>query len=273
MYRTLRTARQGALFVCVLACVLSTRPVMAHDFWIEAAPFQPQAGSEALLILRIGEDFAGDALINVPELIKRFAVLDARGTHAVEGEPGDDPAGRLRNTAPGRSVVIYESRAYDVELPPEKFQKYLTAEGLDHVLAERKRRGEEAKPARERYFRYAKAILSTGGKGGQFNHDFGMRLELIPERDPYAIAREARLPARLLFNGKPIAGVLVQAFRREEPEKKLRARTDAMGRVTLAISEPGTWLIKAVHMQRLPAGQMQEWESYWASLTFEIPRK
>jgi uncharacterized GH25 family protein len=75
----------------------------------------------------------------------------------------------------------------------------------------------------------------------------------------------------LLFNGKPIAGVLVQAFRREEPEKKLRARTDAMGRVTLAIREPGTWLFKAVHMQRLPAGQMQEWESYWASLTFEVP--
>jgi hypothetical protein len=29
------------------------------------------------------------------------------------------------------------------------------------------------------------------------------------------------------------------------------------------------WLIKAVHMIPAPAGTNAEWQSYWASLTFE----
>ncbi len=254
-----------------LACLLAGLPADAHDFWIEAVPFRPAPGGDVLLILRIGEDLTGDALINVPELYTRFAIVDARGSHAVEGEPGDDPAGRVRGVVPGTGVVIYESNAYTVELPAEKFQKYLTDEGFDAARAERKRRGEEARPARERYFRYAKALVSTGGGGAHFRHEFGMRLELIPERDPYRPAGDSVLAVRLVFDGKPIRDVLVQAFRREAPSEKLRARTNARGRVALAISEPGTWLVKAVHMQRLPEGQDQDWVSYWASLTFEVP--
>ena len=33
----------------------------------------------------------------------------------------------------------------------------------------------------------------------------------------------------------------------------------------------GVWLVKAVHMVPLPKGQDADWESFWASLTFELP--
>ena len=33
----------------------------------------------------------------------------------------------------------------------------------------------------------------------------------------------------------------------------------------------GVWLVKAVHMAPAPAESGAEWESLWASLTFEVP--
>lgn len=264
-------SRAFAMFVVVLILVAGSK-VHAHDFWIEAAPFRANPGDDSLLILRIGEHFSGDALINVPELYARFMVLDAKGSRPVAGEPGDDPAGRLSNIPPGLSVVIYESKAYKVEIPPEKFGNYLRTEGLDQAAAERERRKETGKPARERYFRYAKSLVRAGHGGKGFDHDFGMWLELIPERDPTLVGTVS-LPVKLKLNKKPAAGVLVHAFRREAPDKKLAMRTDAAGRAVLALDQPGTWLVKAVSMRRLPDGEDEEWESYWASLTFERPAR
>ena len=44
---------------------------------------------------------------------------------------------------------------------------------------------------------------------------------------------------------------------------------DAKGHVLLPLSRPGVWLVKAVHITR--ADKPGEWNSLWASLTFEVP--
>jgi hypothetical protein len=43
--------------------------------------------------------------------------------------------------------------------------------------------------------------------------------------------------------------------------------------VSLPLDAAGTWLVKAVHMTRTPAGSEADWESLWAPLTFEVPEK
>jgi hypothetical protein len=48
------------------------------------------------------------------------------------------------------------------------------------------------------------------------------------------------------------------------------AQSDRDGRAAFKIEEPGAWLVKAVHMVPAPAGSNADWESFWASLTFEI---
>jgi uncharacterized GH25 family protein len=58
---------------------------------------------------------------------------------------------------------------------------------------------------------------------------------------------------------------------RDEPDKRLSARTDKAGRVSLALPRGGVWLVKAVHMVPAPADSGADWESLWASLTFETP--
>ena len=81
---------------------------------------------------------------------------------------------------------------------------------------------------------------------------------------------EYRLDLRLLYRGKPLAGALVIAFRKAAPEDKVQVRSDARGGAALRLSASGIWLIKAVHMVRLENHPKADWESYWASLLFEL---
>ncbi len=49
-------------------------------------------------------------------------------------------------------------------------------------------------------------------------------------------------------------------------------RTDAAGKAVISLQGRGKFLLSAVHMQEAPPEGTAKWESYWASLTFEIRR-
>ena len=97
----------------------------------------------------------------------------------------------------------------------------------------------------------------------------GLRIELVAEKSPYA--GNAPIPFRLLYENRPLAGALVAVFNKAAPLDKLKARTDRDGRVTFDIKRGGTWLVTAVHMIPAPSGSDAQWESIWASLSFERP--
>jgi len=81
----------------------------------------------------------------------------------------------------------------------------------------------------------------------------------------------ATLPVQILHEGKPLANVLVVAMNAEAPMNKIKARSDKSGRASLSLDRAGYWLVKAVHMRPAPAASGADWESLWASLTFELP--
>jgi len=95
---------------------------------------------------------------------------------------------------------------------------------------------------------------------------FGYRFEIIPETNPCA---PTPLRVRLLFEGKPLAGALVTAMHRDDASARIRIRSDKSGRVTLDLPKNGVWMIKSVQLVPAPAGADADWESMWASLTFE----
>jgi uncharacterized GH25 family protein len=100
----------------------------------------------------------------------------------------------------------------------------------------------------------------------------GFTLEIVPERDPEAWQPGSDLVFRLLYDGKPLAGALITALPQREPSRKLSARSDAGGRVSLRLPQAGVWLVKAVQM--IPSdGGKADWQSFWASLTFEISER
>jgi len=250
--------------------VFAIAPLSAHDMWLEPMTFSPQNGEIVGVKLRVGQDLLGDPLPRDTGLIKEFVVQDGEGRKPLVGRDGSDPAGFLRVAMPGLLVVGYGSNPSSVELTPEKFNQYLKDEGLDAVAAIRARRNETGAKAREMFSRCAKSLILSGpASEAQSDKKLGFTLELVAERNPYALRAGQDLPVRLTYENHPLPGALVVAMNRLNPSEKLSARTDADGRVRFKLRPGGMWLIKAVHMIPAPAGSNAEWASYWASLTFE----
>jgi hypothetical protein len=260
----------------VLSAVLAGA-ARGHDFWIEPSSYTPPRGGAVSLRLRVGEHFLGDAVPRDPALLLRFEVIAADGRRRpVLGAPGADPAGLLRLApADGRLTVVYESAATPVDLSAEKLAAYLREEGLAALAAERAQRGQRG-GARDSFSRHVKALLRVAGDAApnaaesDAARPLGLALELVPERDPFAMAGGGILPLRLLFAGKPLAGTQVTAIPRLRPRQTVRARSDAHGRVALALGS-GEWLVKAVQIETVAATGVASYRSWWTALTFRVP--
>lgn len=255
---------------CLALCQATT--VLAHDFWIEPSAFRPSAGTSLPVTLRVGEDFNGTSQPFVPDWFVDFSVSSAAGREPVRGFVGDDPAATLALKTPGLRLIGYHSTRAFVDLDAGRFDTYLQAEGLEGIRELRQKRGEERSNGREYYSRYAKSLVNVGdGSGAGFDRVLGYPLELLPGSNPYTLAPGKSLPLVLHYLGKPVAGVLVIAFTADQPARRFQARTGRDGRVTLPLDRAGRWLVKAVHMIEVPATDpAADWESFWASLTFEV---
>jgi hypothetical protein len=245
----------------------------AHDFWIEPSSYRPEPGSVVRVHLRVGQQFEGDLLPRQDDLIDRFEVETPSKRNPVGGVDGVDPAGFASIDETGTHVLIYQSHGSTVELPADRFETYLKAEGLERVIALRAAQGGSDTVGRERFIRCAKSLLLAGGTSRQLPSPSGLTLELVPRFDPSRIRAGDPLPVTLLFRGRPLAGALVSVLAKGDPLHPTAARTDAHGEATLPFRGKGPYLVKAVWMEAARPGGDVDWESWWASLDFDVVDK
>jgi hypothetical protein len=268
---TIKFARQSTRSVLFLF-LLFAAPAGAHEYWIEPAGFRPVVGRKVPLRLYVGQDFRGESQIFLPELFRRYTVVGPAGEQPVAGTAGDDPAGHFTPAQPGLHVVVFHSNLATVNFDSRaEFERYLDKEGLERVRAlPDYERLVNRKIIRERYSRNAKSLI-TVGPPAETDRIVGLPLELVAERNPAVGGQRGAFPVRLLLRGKPLPGALVIAFQRTNPVTRITARTDENGRAQLPLKNPGLWLLSAVHLAPAPHFAREEWESLWASLTFELP--
>jgi uncharacterized GH25 family protein len=272
-----------------LACALIGTPAPAHDFWIQPSAFRVPPNAVLQIHLRVGHAFAGEPVARDPERIRRFSAIGPDGAQTpIPGRRGESPAGWVRLAKPGIHVIGHRTHRWVSSLEPALFEKYLREEGLEHVLAARSEKGEHGAPGREWYSRCAKSIVVVeGGEPSAYRSGFeralGMRLELIPETNPATLAPGEAFSLRLLFEGKPIPGILIRATHEQSPQEQRTARTDAHGRASFVLAQAGVWLFTGVHIIRAgtaeswkegaaairPAAEA-DWESFWSSLTLAV---
>ena len=261
----MRVLRGSVLAAIAMSLLLGAGAASAHDFWIEPSTYRPAPSQRLTLRLRVGNHFLGDPVQRDETLLVRFATLDGEGERRAPGVHGMDPAGIAQAPGAGTLVVAYESRGSVAELTPEKLALYAQEEGVAAQLPA----GWQGKAlARDRFSRSVKSLLVVrGGGSAGFDRVAGLPLELVPLADPATLAAGGTLPLRLLWQGKPVAGIQVAALSRLDPAKALVARSDGEGRVAFQLPRTGEWLIKAVKI--VPAGDAAvDFASVWTSLTF-----
>lgn len=172
----------------------------------------------------------------------------------------------------GGLILTARTSSNAFTLGAEEFNAYLKEEGLSEVLEWRRMNGQTSLPGRERYSKYAKSLVTSGGNNNFHTKPVGLLIEIVPEMSPGELKAGDRLPLRVLFRGKPAAGLQIEAaWAGPNGGKKvtIAGRTDRNGRMEVPLGMPGKWRIHTLRMERCADSDIADWESYWASLTFE----
>jgi uncharacterized GH25 family protein len=242
----------------------------AHNFWIEPQTYQPSVGQVVGIGLHVGDYSQSWPLPRNASRIELFESVGPDGRQPIVGRDGSNPAGVARFLTPGAYVLVYRSNHAFTEMEPTKFDEYLEEKGLQEIEALRHAQNPARGNIREAYSRYAKTLVGAGSSGEGGDRVVGLKLEIVAGAD-LGLRRDAGQSFHLLFDGKPLRGALLTAMRRDAPQNVLRARTNESGEAILPTNTPGIWLVTAVKMLPAPPQLAAEWESFWASLTFEIP--
>jgi hypothetical protein len=252
------------------ALILPAGPLAAHDFWILPGTFTPEIGTTVALALRVGDGFRGEPVLADRRQIERFFAVGPAGEAFVGVRQGSEPAGYVRVETPGLWIIGYRSRPSPISLPADQFERYVADEGLGRIVEARAAHGESGLPGREIFSRCAKSLLEASPADEGHDRQLGLRLELIAEDNPYVRRPGDELSFRLLYEGDPLPDAVVVAVNGDEPDTRLATRSDPEGRAVFRLGRAGQWLVKAVHMVAAPPDVAADWESLWASVTFEI---
>lgn len=263
----------GALLLVVTTAAIAS----AHDFWIEPSKHRAVVGERVDIDLRVGEKWIGDAVERNAMRIVRFDATDSAGKiEPIVGIDKRAPAGLWRPKSAGLFVIGYESNTIAIDLEAAKFEHYLEAEGLEHVIAARKVRGESSKKGLELYSRSVKSFVLASdpakpevGTAG-FDRRIGLALEIVPEKDPHALKVGDEFPVRVYFREEPLAGALVGFMPKTSPAADARLRTDAEGRVKFKVPAAGVNMVRVCWMVAAPKESGSDWQSTWSSLTFDV---
>jgi uncharacterized GH25 family protein len=257
------------LHLFVLAIALNAGVVVAHDTWLLPAKFKVPATGEIVAEGTSAMHFPKPEVAMHADRIARSGLRLAGKTTALE--TGDATAAVLRFRArpaeSGIAVLWVESRPRTLDLKHAEVEEYLKEIGAwDTAGTEWNRAGR--KPWRETYVKFSKSHVSVGTPASDrsWSEPVGLGLEIVPETDPTALHVGDEVRLRILRNSTPLAeqAVGAQAAGRETELN----RADASGRVTLRADRAGPWLVKVTSIR--PAAREGEWESQFATLTFEV---
>jgi uncharacterized GH25 family protein len=256
--------------LALTAVALAAVRLSAHDFWLAAENWTPTGAAPVTITAGVGERFPTRTNFrNRENWLAEWRVIGASADVPVTKEFRRSDlvmATDVMLPSEGAYLGVAMVAAQTIEMKGQEFTDYLKEEGLENIIAARKTAGETDKTTKERYARYAKIAIRNGaGSGAHLTRPVGMRAEFVPSSDPTMVRAGGSLTVQLLANGTPVVGAAVSAV---SGEKTVRAQTDPQGRATFTIDREGAWLVKTVHMVRLPDPTDAEWESYWVTLAF-----
>lgn len=258
-----------------------TAPARAHEYYLLPETFKPEVGEEISVSHRLGQKFKGNELPWVDVWNVRSEVWENSVKREVRFKDGDRPALKVTPNSSKLTVVVHQSNIDKLDFRTwEKFVKYTDKEGLSAIaeqhLAEGKPKpGEGKPPISELYSRFAKTLLTPDGSAAGKDVVTGLTIELVALENPMALESGQPMPVQLLFRDKPLAGATVKVFTAPDTEFRHRILTDAKGKADIPDDGPGPYLLNAIAMTKVVAtGKIAEgadWQSFWASMTFERP--
>ena len=248
----------------------------AHEYWFEADSFFLNKGQSMQLHLFVGEALKKDEeRVYQAAKTTSFQMISPSGTFDMRTMADDDKSPILKFSTEGTGTYLFSmvrNWSY-ITLDADKFEAYLRDEGMDYIVAERKRIGESKKPGRERYSRFIKTAVQVGGnKTASAMARVDSKLEIVPLNNPYSRKVGETLNVQIRFDRRPLANAAIFADNRNGDRiTTQKVTTDADGKASIKLSSSGLWLIRLVYMQRCTIRcEGADWESFWGAFSFGL---
>ena len=182
----------------VVVLLLLVSGVLAHDYWLSPGSFFLPVGGATAVRMFVGDEFKREEeRVLQKDQTSRFELVSPNGKTEdllSAGQSDQSPVAHLRFNAPGNYLLVMERLPQHLDQPPDRFNAYLTEEGLNSILDQRQQSGESNRPGRERYSRYLKALFQIGDKYDKnFRRVMGQKLEILPQSNPYELKPGDRL--------------------------------------------------------------------------------
>lgn len=263
--------------VIALASALIASSAMAHDLWLQPQTFRIRTEAAVPTTVFVGHGSDRQRWGVERDRVVRLRSIGPSG--AVDHRPTLRPASLSQDfpiqlREPGVHILMMESGYAESTLPALRFNDYLKQEGLTPAITARAKARAQNSPGSEIYSRRAKTLIKVGDSTApqpQVTTPIGMTLEIVPERNPFELKAGERLPVRVLFEGKPLAGALIKMTNLDDDKQPVEtALTDRLGRASFRRQAGGKWLLNVVWTKAL-TGQAADFDTTFSSLTFSFP--
>jgi len=278
--------RYASAFLLTLAAMIA--PALAHDLFLKLDSYFVKPNDKVSISVLNGSFSASEGAVTYARLAD-VSVISPDGTRSKVAEADftkDEKIAYLNftPTAEGTHVAGLSTMPREIELSGKDFNEYLAHDGIPDTLAERRRNKELTKPARERYSKHVKIIFQSGGSlTDTYQTELGYPVEIVPMDNPYSLKVGDTLRFRCLKDGRPLANQFVMTGYDRRPstatattktavrsQPSLRTDRDGVARVKLTAA--GRWYVKFIQMTRLTGDPKLDYESKWASISFEVKR-
>lgn len=249
----------------------------SHDYWLHPRKFILSKGDTLVVHLFVGDKLNREIEREFQKnMTRRFELItDERRFNLIdESKDGEVPVLTKKVDFEGLGLILMERDFAYIELKPEEFSEYLEHENLDDVKKIWEKTGKR-KVEKERYSRFLKSLIVSGSnfKGEVYKKVFGLKLEIVLLKNPYELSVGDSIEAKILFDGKPLPDKIVMIYNQDLKEGKFteqKVKTDKDGIVKFKLTSDGFWLIRLVHLLPCNGCKDVNWESFWASFSFEI---
>ena len=266
--------RTRAIVMTAVCVALLFTGISAHDFWLVPQTFRANPGETLVVSANTGMDFPNSLKAVDPARFDKFFVVGGSGRKSLTDyrAKGNSLTTEITVGEPGTYVVGAALKPNEIRLTAAEFNEYLRVDGLPNILELRKREGLLGKDAVEHYSKYPKTLVQVGDRLDETpTKPLGLTLEIVPTVNPYRLKSGDKLDVIVLFRGQPLVNAdIAWSFPGRGDSFVGSTKTDAAGKAPVPLVQAGPYVIRLTHMEwvKLPT---HEWESFWTSLTFEVP--
>jgi uncharacterized GH25 family protein len=269
--------KRRILGATLLLLLLTAGALAAHDLFLKPDSFVVKPG--ATLIVRVlNGTFSKSEGAVTRDRVRDVSVVGPTGNAEVDttawAARGDTSILTVQTQESGTYVIGASLLPRELRLEAKDFNAYLASDGVPDVLAARRRGNELNRAAGERYSKHVKALVQVGNqRTDSYQTALGYPAELIPLDNSYELRPGGVLRVRAVVDGQPVANQLVLAGGRTSAVGRIAqrsVRTDSGGVARVRLGTGGAWYVKFIRMERATRDTTIDYESKWATLTFEV---